>query len=284
MQLTPRYGTRPVIRLDGDPAAVAGPAIRQRRRLAAAVAGFDHERWAYPTRCDGWSARDVIAHLDTTNSFWCLAIGQGLDGRPTEFLSTFDPVATPAQMVAATAAEDDDAVRDRFLASNEAFLRLLDTLDTAGWTTLAEGPPGHISISALVHHALWDGWVHERDILLPQGTDPDVDDDEVVASLRYVAGMGPAYALTRGATERGTLAIDVVSPDLSVVVEIGDDVVVRSGAGTAAVAEAADLHLSGDAVELLEALSIRAPMPTVDPASAVWMLEGLAVTFDAISG
>ncbi|WP_426572034.1 maleylpyruvate isomerase N-terminal domain-containing protein [Aquihabitans sp. McL0605] len=276
MQLTPRYGSRPVLALDGDPAAIAGPTIRQRQRLADAVGGFTAEQWAHPTRCRGWSSRDVISHLDSTNAFWTFAIGQGLQGQPSQLLATFDPVATPAQLVAATEADTDEAVRDRFLASNDAFLALLDGLDAAGWTTLAEAPPGHLTISALAHHALWDGWVHERDILLPQGTTPAVEADEVAASLRYVAGMAPAYALTRGETRRGTLAIEATDPDVHVVVDVGDEVDVRSGVGGAET----DLRVTGSAVDLLEALSIRAPLPAADPASASWLLDGLAVTFD----
>src|SRR3954454_14509808 len=99
MLLRPRYGTDPVIVLDGDPAAIAEPAIRQRRRLSRLVAEFDDEQWAHPSRCAGWASRDVILHLDSTNNFWTFSIDQGRRGRPTSFLATFDPVASPVQLV-----------------------------------------------------------------------------------------------------------------------------------------------------------------------------------------
>ncbi len=72
MQLTPRYGTTPIIALDGDPAAVAEPLIRQRRRFVAVIEGLAEEHWSNASRCEGWSARDVAVHLASTNVFWDL--------------------------------------------------------------------------------------------------------------------------------------------------------------------------------------------------------------------
>ena len=85
------------------------------------------------------------------------------------------------------------------MASTEALCRQFETLDDGGWSTLAEAPHGHVTISAMALHALWDSWVHERDILLPLGLAPEHHDDEVAASLRYAAALGPAFALSRGA-------------------------------------------------------------------------------------
>ena len=274
MQLTPRYGTDPIITLDGSPVEIVGPAIRQRRRLAAILASFDDEQWAHPSRCDGWSSRDVIVHLDSTNSFWITSIASGLRGEPTQFLATFDPVASPAQLVAGSDDISTNELLDRFVASTESLVGLLVSLDDDDLTALAEAPPGHISVSAVAHHALWDSWIHERDILVPLGIALDVEADEVASCLRWVAALGPALAINRGTADTGTLAIAVTEPDLSIVVEIGDRVVVR--AGTAG----ADLRLTGDAVGLLEALSVRRPLDQPIPAESAWMLRGLTETFD----
>lgn len=274
MQLTPRYGVDPVISLDGSPADIAGPAIRQRHRLAVALASFSDEQWAHPSRCDGWSSRDVIVHLDSTNSFWAFSIAAGLRGEPTQFLATFDPVVAPAQLVAGNAVSTSE-VLDRFVVSTEQLTGLLASLDDDDWSVLAEAPPGHVSISAVTHHALWDSWVHERDILLPLGIAPVEAADEVEACLRYGAALGPAFAINRGNSDTGTLTLAVTDPDVAVVVEIGDhDVTVRSGTATA------DLCLAGNAVDLLEAFSIRKPFDQPIPAASAWMLRGLAETFD----
>jgi uncharacterized protein (TIGR03083 family) len=275
MERAPRYGAEPVITLDGPPAEILGPVVRQRRRLAATVATFSPDQWAHPSRCAGWSNRDVISHLDTTNGFWTYSIAEGLRGAPTRILASFDPATTPAQLVAATAGDSSDEVLERFVASADALADQLTALGDHEWDRPAEGPPGHISVSAIAHHALWDSWVHERDILLPLGISPDEEADEIAASLRYVAALAPAFALNGGSDQRGTLTIDVTDPDLSVVVEVGDHVAVRSGGSTP------DLRLTGDAVALLEALSIRTPLDQPVPASSSWLVDGLAVAFDA---
>ncbi|HRA86353.1 MAG TPA: maleylpyruvate isomerase family mycothiol-dependent enzyme [Ilumatobacteraceae bacterium] len=277
MQLTPRYGAQPVITLDGPPAAIAGPLIRQRRRLATALASFTDEQWSHPSRCAGWSNRDVIVHLDSTNTFWSMSIAAGVHGEPTRFLATFDPVASPAQLVAGSGDVSTGEVLARFVASTDALVGLCSSLDHAGWSAAAEAPPGHVSVSAVAHHALWDSWVHERDVLVPLGLAPEPEADEVAACLRYVAALGPALALNRGAAGSGVLAIDATGPDVVVVVDIGEEVVVRAGAAGAPTVE---LRLAGDAVELLEALSVRRPLTQLIPADSAWMLRGLSDTFD----
>ncbi len=299
MQLTPRYGADPVIHLEGPPSAIAGPAIRQRRRLAATVAGFSEEAWSTPSRCDGWTNRDVVAHLESATSFWDLSIRAGLRGEPTRFLATFDPVATPAQIVAGTGHLSSNEVLDRFLVANERLLELLASLDDEGWSTLAEAPPGHLTVSALTHHDLWDAWIHERDISLPLGCTPDEEPDEITACLRYVAGLSPAFALTRGETSPGRLAVDATGPGVSFVVTVGDRVVVgEAGTGSGPEPDATartepdaepdadadadpELRLTGDAVELLEALSVRRPLDQPVPPASAWMIRGLSTIFDA---
>ena len=129
MQLHPRYGADPVISLDGSPAAIAEPAVRQRRRLAETLATFTDDQWAHPSRCEGWSGRDVIVHLDSTNSFWTYSIEAGLRGEPTTLLATFDPVASPAEFVDASTGRSADEVLESFLASAEALIDLLASLD-----------------------------------------------------------------------------------------------------------------------------------------------------------
>ena len=114
--------------------------------------------------------------------------------------------------------------------------------------------PGTSASSALAHHALWDSWVHERDIVLPLGRTPVEEHDEIAANLRYVAALSPAFALNAGSVERGTLAVDVTEPDVSFVVEVDDRVSVRDGHDVTA-----DVRFTGNAVELLEALELPVP-------------------------
>ena len=272
MQLAPRYGSEPVLTLDGPPAAIAVPAIRQRRRLADTLARFSDEQWAHPSRCDGWSARDVMVHLEETNGFWMVSTMMGLTGKPTRWLATFDPATSPTHTVTAARATSTDDMLAKFIAGTDSLETQWSELND--WTALGEAPPGHITISALVHHALWDSWIHERDILLPQGIAPVVEPDEVEACLRYVSALGPALALGHGVTQRGVFSVSTTSPDVRAVVDIGDTVHVR--AGTAAT----ELVLTGHSVDVLEALSTRRVITQPIPAGSAWMPAGLTQTFD----
>ncbi len=253
--------------------------MRQRRRLASALGEFDAEAWAYPSRCEGWSNRDVIIHLESTNSFWSFSIAQGLRGEPTEFLATFDPVASPADLVAGSQDASSAELLDRFVASTEALAVQLTALADDDWSTIAEAPPGHLSVSAVAHHALWDSWVHERDVLAPLGITAEEEPDEVSACLRYAAALAPALGLTTGVGEPGVLAVSASDPDLAFVVETTDRVLVRAGT-----TDAADRELRGPAADLVETLSLRRPVdPSVSEAVA-WLVGGLARQFDAEQG
>ncbi len=99
-------------------------------------------------------------HLDTATAFWSYSVVQGVRGTPTEFMATFDPVASPAEMVAADDIPPAELL-DRFIADSDRLTDTLTSLDDDGWHTPAEAPPGHISVTALAHHTLWDSWVHQ---------------------------------------------------------------------------------------------------------------------------
>jgi uncharacterized protein (TIGR03083 family) len=284
MQLTPRYGTDPLVVLDGPPRSICVPTVRQRRRLADVVAAFTDDEWAHPSRCAGWSNRDVIAHLDTTNTFWSLSIGAGLAGEPSQFLTGFDPAATPAAMIDATRDTPTATVLEQFISSTDTLVELLESIDDEGWTRLAEAPPGHESIAAVTHHALWDAWVHERDILLPLGATPAEEPDEVTACLRYVASLPAALAITTGTAQPSSLRIEATDPTLSIRIEVGTHVAVRTERpdhdDDTAGDDTDDVRLDGDAVALVEALSIRTTLDQQVPDNVAWLVHGLAAAFD----
>ena len=94
------------------------------------------------------------------------------------------------------------------MASNGALASALAGLDAAAWELPAEAPPGHVPLRALALHALWDSWVHERDVVIPLGLDPVEEDDEVTGSLAYVAALSPAFAVIHGEQRRGPIAVD----------------------------------------------------------------------------
>jgi len=277
MKINPRYGGPAVLRFEPAPRDPSVPMLRQRRRLAALLAGLDEGQWEAPSRCEGWACRDVVSHLTAVNLFWAASITAGRSGQPTRYLAGFDPVATPAQMVEAAPPATTPELLDAFTASNESLAAALDGIDAAGWAQPAEAPPGHLSIDAVVLHALWDGWVHERDIALPLGLAPDEEPDEVAAGLRYAVGLGPALLAANGSTRTGRFAVRAENPGVELVVEVRPDVIVRDSSGASPFPT-----IVGGAVELLESFSLRSSPPALS-GSDEWMVEGLSVLFDQAS-
>lgn len=280
MQLTPRYSDSgpPVI----DVAAVVGdpftPLVRQGARLVHELADLSVEQWLTPSRCAGWTVQDVAEHLAGVNAFWALTVEAGLRDEPTRFLANFDPVAVPAALVDAARGSPPSATLDRLTTSTAALASLLSALADTDWSKLAEAPPGHITIGALAAHALWDSWIHERDVLLPLSLPPVVEPDEVVMALAYVAALGPALQCAAGSTAKGSLGVVGHDPEVRLTVDVGTEVAVRPGLASSVTAT-----IEGSAVELLEALSLRMPMPSA-PASALpdesrWLLGGLDEAF-----
>jgi uncharacterized protein (TIGR03083 family) len=273
--VSPRYEGPPIIAIAGEPDDQLVPVVRQRRRFEALLASLDDAAWSSQSRCDGWTVQDVVAHLIGVNDFWAASVRAGLAGEPTQILAGFDPAATPPLMVAPMRALAPRDVLERFVASNDAFLGAIEALDDREWTMLAECPVGHVPIRLLAHHALWDCWVHERDVALPLERTAPAEPDEVGSSLRYVAALGPAFAISSGETIAEVVTVDVSDPILSLVLDIGDSVVVRDGVAPPGVP-----CLRGDGVLLLEALSLRVPLPMSTPPEWVELLRGLAMVFD----
>ena len=271
MKLTPRYGSDPIITMEGEPDAIGVPLIRQRERFVDFLSQFNEDQWAHPSRCAGWSNRDVMVHLDSTNAFWGASVSAAVKGKPTRYMESFDPVESPAEWVAGFQGLSSAEVFDSFSASTLALVDRIRSLDSSGWSALGEAPVGHVSVQVVAHHALWDSWIHERDILLPLGIVPAHEPDEIRAALRYAASLGPAFALGNGISEEASLRFTATDPADDFLVDVCDHVEVRSANGDS------DLSLSGDAVALAESLSLRHAFDQEVPEEYSWMFHGLEI-------
>ena len=170
-------------------------------------------------------------------------------------------------------------VLEQFVASNDAFLDALVPLDDDGWSTIAESPAGHVSIRLLAFHALWDSWIHERDIALPLGLEAVEEPDEIESCLQYAAAIGPVLLIGDReslATEAGVLATE---PHVGFTLEVRESVVVRAATPPAHIP-----CLRGPAVALVEALSVRAPLPADAPFEWRQLVKSLATVFDHDDG
>lgn len=275
MLLSPRYSGPTILTIDGDPTDVLRPLVAQRRRLEDTLATLSSDQWEAPSRCAAWNVRDVVAHLAGINPLFVQSALAGLAGDPTRLMRHFDPAATPPVMVDAMEQLSSEQILELFVSTNADLFATVERFTEAEWSSLAESPPGDVSVRLLMSHALWDGWVHERDIVLPLGIAPTVEADEVTASLRYVAALSPAFAFGAGIEYRGEFAIEADEPEHSCVLTVDDSVDVRTGGASEDVPV-----LRGSAVELTEALSTRIPLPPDSPDEWHRVLHGLRYTWD----
>jgi uncharacterized protein (TIGR03083 family) len=279
VKLSPQYDGPAVLSLDGQTGDPGVALSAQRRRLESVLAALGEDEWRAASRCDAWSIQDVVAHLVGVNAFWQASVLAGLAGTPTRVLAGFDPAAHPPMMVEPMRALTSAEVLDQFVVSNDGFLGALATIDDQGWSMVAESPVGHVSIRDLAHHALWDAWVHERDIAVPFGLTPAEEPDEIGITLRYAAAVGPALTIGDPNAFSGALAVLATDPDVCFTIEVGESIAIghdSPGVDTPC--------LRGGAVDLIEALSIRAPLPPGTPDEWHRLVHGLAIVFDTDSG
>jgi len=276
MRLGPSYDGPPMLVIEGADDDQLEPLTRQRRRLQSLLRELTDEQWMAPSRCERWTVRDVVAHLVGVNAFWHASVRAGLAGNPTRVLGAFDPVTTPLLMVDSMQDLTAADVLTEFESTNEAFLGIVAGVTSAQWSTTAETPVGHVPLRLLAQHALWDCWIHERDIAVPLGIATTNEADEVESCLKYAAAIGATLQAGLGRATPGSFAVAASDPDVRFVVEVGNSVSICDDH------ESVDgSSLRGDAATLAEVLSLRAPMPPEAPAEWKQLLESLATAFAA---
>jgi len=274
VQLSPRYGNQAVLTMDATfprpDRALAG----QRRRHEDLFGRFRSPHWDAPTRCDGWTVRDVVAHLVTVNRFWSTSIRAGLDGAPTVALDGFDPARHPDKLLDGLRDADGPAIFEQYRATNAELLDLVGGLSDAGWSRTAESPLGHVAVDRVIDHALWDAWVHEHDIRLAHGMDAVGGDEELAACLRFAAAVGPAMGDIGPDGFAGTVVVHGTDPEARFTVEVSTAVAVFDRGAAPGTPE-----LRGRTPELIDALSLRSPLPADAPAEVHEMRRGLETAF-----
>lgn len=185
-------------------------------------------------------------------------------------------------MIAEMAQQTGAEVLARFVATNDGMADAIDEIarvDAQGsaWNVIGESPAGHVSLRSLAHHALWDSWIHERDILVPLGIPMTCEDDELVSCIRYAAAVNAAFATSANIDVAPVLSVDAHMPAVRVTVTIGASITVTEGLPDGD----GDNTLRGSTADLIEALSVRAPLPLNTPGPWRVALQGLAAVFDA---
>jgi fatty-acyl-CoA synthase len=189
---------------DFDPAHLLDVFAAQRQRFVTVLQGFGPDDWSAPTRCADWSAHHVVRHLADCTAIM-LASGPG-DGTldPAE---RFDPRTTPRGWLAASDGEPPGASLDRLVATTGKLLSAVRDRLRHGRRFDVRLPFGPMDWTVRLLHLFWDSWVHERDVLLPQGADYLADGDATAYAAGYGVFIAAAVAPMLGDPVRATLRL-----------------------------------------------------------------------------
>lgn len=171
----------------------------QQLELRSLVAARDEQALAQPSRCEGWSAGDVLLHLAQTNEMAVASV----EGRLPEYVAAVTDVIPAAGDIDSWAGALVDAerstgvaARDRYLASaadQEAAFRRTEPGTRVQWVA------GEMAARTLATTRLSETWIHTVDAAAAFAMVPEPT-DRLWHVARLVWRTVP-YALSRGGAE-----------------------------------------------------------------------------------
>lgn len=199
--------------------------LAQRRRLLDAATNLAVDQWTRSTRCAEWDARELVLHvLGATD-----ACRTTLTGEHSVFGGNFDPNASPNRFVESRAGEPvlvtleqlDSAITATADAIEAQRSRIPTPQMTAVWGQ-------EVDWRLFVTHIFWDAWIHERDLLLPLGLEPEASDAETRLAAAYgfhtaaimIGLLGTPFDTTLRLEGAGSGAYRVVADGLDVTVSV----------------------------------------------------------------
>jgi hypothetical protein len=170
---------------------VVEPWLRHRERFNDELAGLTDEQWSATTRCTDWDAPGVVCHLVNVDAFWALTLGNARAGRPpTTYLRGFDPSNATNDLHGPLLELGRDELLQRLAGTTDALAEVVATFDNGDWSAVGESPFGHLPARFLLAHALWDSWLHERDVLVPLGLAPSPEPGELLTATWFGLFVG----------------------------------------------------------------------------------------------
>jgi uncharacterized protein (TIGR03083 family) len=246
--------------------------VAQRRRMLERARALRDDEWTRPTRCSEWDVRELVLHVVGATD----ACRDTLTGEHPAFAPGFDPNADPNAFVERLADEPVTTILELLDASITTTVGGIDALRT-------EVPPRQvvsvwnepIDWRLFVAHFFFDGWIHERDLLLPLGREPQVVGVEARLAAAYsfhiaaivAGGFGIPLDTALQLGGIGGATFRIVANGLDVVISVEPCDALDSDAGPS----------QGDVVAVTEAIAGRGP-------ELVSVLDAPPDVVDALSG
>ena len=130
---------------------------------AEATDGVTEEEWARPSELPGWSVKDCLNHVTSTESS---LLGEPAPQVPIDHLAH---VVTPFQAmlevgVEAARGRSGAESRQRFLEVVGRRVAQLRAMGPEGWDTVGWSPIGEVPYRDFMRVRVFDCWMHEQDI------------------------------------------------------------------------------------------------------------------------
>lgn len=267
-----QYYGGPVLPLvvEGDPRDAVDAWHSQRSRMRTWLDGLPDDAWSGPTRCEGWDTVLLVRHLSSATQFLGHTLAEAAGGTATTLLQGMDTRTTVAAAAERLGTPSPHEARRMLAGADGTVDAALDRLGDSGLQAVAEGPPGHMAAHLVLRHFLFDSWVHEHDLRLPRGEQPEVDPLEAQVVVGYLVGL----ASIGGATPVA-LDLRITDPDLRIGVDVGDGTVtVRPGRVPAGASV-----IEGRAADVVDRTSGRTGGVVVGDDTALGVLDRMALVF-----
>ena len=164
----------------------------QRTRLHDTLRVANEQDWRSPSRCTDWNVQEVALHVCGASG----AVGAVIAGERAQVEENFDPRTSPGIYVDRHSSEAPSDTLHRLQATNDALFAVVDAMgdDRDDKVAAVWGTP--VDWRLLATHGFWDGWLHERDVLVPLGRTQATGDEEARLAVAYgllIAGVMASF-------------------------------------------------------------------------------------------
>src|SRR5215204_6212354 len=176
-------------------------------------ASLDEVEWKAPSECPGWSVQDNLVHITAMERF---ILGDPLptEDVPDDLPHVKNDVGRSNErwIESRRAWAGADALAE-FVATTDARIAHLRTLDDDGFAADSWTPMGRGTVAQLLGFRIFDSWVHEQDMRGALERPGDLDSDAARFSTGMMLDVLP-YVVGKkvGAPEGSTVVLTLTGP------------------------------------------------------------------------
>ncbi|GIJ76592.1 TIGR03083 family protein [Micromonospora phaseoli] len=255
--------------LNAGPEPIGTALEHQRSNFLRLVTQLDPAGWAAKSRCTAWSVHDVVRHVVNVAELHIALLSGSPDVERFLRHGPILPATTPQLWLADSPAQNPEETIQTLAVLIERERELFQARTAGPEGPLMPSPSGRqLHWSTLSLHMLWDAWIHERDVALALGFEPESRAEDFPLVTMYGLLLAGGVGVLAGHPPAATLALRDITETRYEIGVAEDDVFVVAGAdgdaqGHGAAGEVLD-SLTGREPDLAQALTapepVRAPL------------------------